>query len=196
MRLGAYPAILERGSKIASIYGDDRDFRASPPPLRDQHQLPRPPGAARPALRRPVAGRHPAGDGRICGPSLVHRRAVPPRAEVAPLRPAPAVRLVHRGGGGAVAAGVMARRHSRAWRRAALAAGVAADDDVGDAVRRQHWRESRWAFGRAGRIRCSPPPGAGTGGAIAHRYPRFARKPWRGARLPRPRCRCPHARRD
>ena len=40
-------------------------------------------GGGGPALLRHVAGRRAAGDRRDPGPSLVHRRAVPPRAEVA-----------------------------------------------------------------------------------------------------------------
>ena len=50
------------------------------------------------------------------GPSLVHRRAVPPRAEVAAVRAASAVRVLHRRGGGAEPAGLTARcqRHVRA----------------------------------------------------------------------------------
>ena len=40
------------------------------------------------------------------GPSLVRRRAVPPRAEVEAVRAAPAVRVVHQGGARPVAAGV------------------------------------------------------------------------------------------
>ena len=41
------------------------------------------------------------------GPSLVHRRAVPSRAEIAAVRAAPAVLVVHRRGGGAEPAGVI-----------------------------------------------------------------------------------------
>ena len=109
MRLGAYPAMLTRGSRVANIYGSDRNLRAPPPPLRGQHRLQGPAGAARHALFRHVAGRHPARDHRIRGPSLVHRRAVPSRAEIAAVRAAPAVRLVHRRGGRAEPAGVAAR---------------------------------------------------------------------------------------
>src|SRR6185312_4398690 len=47
------------------------------------------------------------------GPSLVHRRAVSPRTEVAAVRAASAVRVVHPGGGGAEPAGVDARRIAR-----------------------------------------------------------------------------------
>ncbi len=39
MRLGAYPAVLQRGSRVAEIYNSDRDFRAPPPPLRGQYRL-------------------------------------------------------------------------------------------------------------------------------------------------------------
>ncbi len=82
------------------------DFRAPPPPLRDQHHLSRPPGGAGTAFRRPVAGRPAAGDGGTGRPSLVRRGAVPSRAEVAAVEAAPAVRLVHRGRGGSQPAGV------------------------------------------------------------------------------------------
>ena len=49
-------------------------------------------------------------------PSLLHRRAVPPRAEVAALRAAPALRLLHRRRGGAEPTSVGAfflNRHAR-----------------------------------------------------------------------------------
>ena len=112
MRLGAYAAALQRGSRIADIYGVDRNLRAPPPSLRGQHRLQGPPRAARHALCRHVARRRAAGDHRIRGPSLVHRRAVSPRAEVAAVRAAPAVLVVHRRGGGAEPAGLIyLRRH-------------------------------------------------------------------------------------
>ena len=107
MRLGAYPAVLQRGSRVADIYHGDRNFRAPPPPLRGQHRLQGPPGAARHALLRHVAGRPAAGDHRVRRPSLVHRRAIPPRAEIAAVRAASAVLVLHRGGGGAEPAGVI-----------------------------------------------------------------------------------------
>ena len=108
MRLGAYAAMLTRGSRVAEIYGSDRNFRAPPPPLRGQHRLQRPARAARHALLRHVARRHSARDRRIRGPSLVHRRAIPSRTEIAAVRAASAVRVVHRRGGGAEPAGVAA----------------------------------------------------------------------------------------
>ena len=37
MRLGAYPAALAKGSRVAKIYGAHADLRAPPPPLRGQH---------------------------------------------------------------------------------------------------------------------------------------------------------------
>ncbi len=85
----------------------DRNFRAPPPPLRGQHRLQGSPGAARHALFRHVARRHPAGDHRIRRPSLVHRRAISSRAEIAAVRAASAVLVLHRGGGGAEPAGVI-----------------------------------------------------------------------------------------
>ncbi len=64
----------------------------------------------RPAFFRHVAGWSAARDRRDPGASLVHRRAVPPRAEIAPVRTAPAVHLVRQGGGRPVAAGVTFRQ--------------------------------------------------------------------------------------
>ena len=160
MRLGAYPAILERGSKIASIYGtteiSERHRHRYEININYRDRL------QQHGLR--FAGLSPDGilpeTVEYRGPSLVHRRAVPPRAEVATLRPAPAVRLVHRGGGGAVAAGVMTRRE-RTWRRSACMAVL---------VLRWHWRRNPTVIPAKvspapdgpGRIRCSPPPSAGT----------------------------------
>src|SRR3954451_11545379 len=77
----------------------NRDIGAPPASLRGQYRLQRAAGAARDALLRDVARRRAAGDYRISGPPLVYRRAVPPRAEIAALRAAPAIRLLHRGGG-------------------------------------------------------------------------------------------------
>ena len=39
MRLGAYPAVLQRGSRVADIYQHHRNLRAPPPSLRGQHRL-------------------------------------------------------------------------------------------------------------------------------------------------------------
>ena len=108
MRLGAYRADLKPGSRIAEIYGDDRDFRAPPPPLRGQHRLSRAPGGEGPRVRRHVAGRPFARDDRACRPSLVHRRAVPSGAQVEAVRAPPAVCELHRRGQGAKPAGVAA----------------------------------------------------------------------------------------
>ena len=91
---------------VGSLWRRDRDFRAPPPPLRGQHRLQGPAGAARPAILGPLARRRAAGDRRIRGPSLVHRRAIPSRTEIAPVRAASAVRVVHPGGDGAEPAGV------------------------------------------------------------------------------------------
>ena len=88
------------------------DFRAPPPSLRSQHHLQGSAGAARHALFRHVARWAIAGDHRIRRPSLVHRRAIPPRAEIAAVRAASAVLLFHRGGGRAEPAGV-ARQSGR-----------------------------------------------------------------------------------
>ena len=106
MRLGAYPAHLRRGHQGARDLRPGRDQRAPSPSLRGQRQLQGPAGAGRPALLRHVARRHPAGDRRDSRPSLVHRRAVPSRAEVAAVRAASALHLVHRRGQGAKPAGL------------------------------------------------------------------------------------------
>ena len=52
-------------SRIAEMYGDTAHLRAPSPPLRGQHRLPRAAGGGGLAVRRPVAGRAVAGDGRI-----------------------------------------------------------------------------------------------------------------------------------
>ncbi len=84
----------------------DDDLRAPPPPLRGRHRLSRKARKLRAVLLRPLARRPPAGDRRDPRPPVVHRRAVPPGAEVEALRAAPAVRGFRAGGDGAVAAGV------------------------------------------------------------------------------------------
>src|SRR6202030_4592585 len=84
-----------------------RNLRAPPPPLRGQHSVQGPPGATRHALFRHVARRSIAGNHRIRRPPLVHRRAIPPRAEIAAVRATSAVLVLHRGGGGAEPAGVI-----------------------------------------------------------------------------------------
>ncbi len=106
MRLGAYPAVLSRGTQGLGDLRLNRNLRAPPPPLRGQHRLQGQAGTARHALLRHVARRRAARDHRIRRPPVVHRRAVSPRAEIAAVRAAPAVRLVRRGGGGAEPAGV------------------------------------------------------------------------------------------
>ena len=107
MRLGAYPALAGARQQDREHLRRDRNLRAPPAPLRGQYRLQ---GSARPArlaLLRHVAGRRAAGDHRIRRPSVVHRRAIPSRIEVAAVRAAPAVLLLHRGGGGAEPAGVI-----------------------------------------------------------------------------------------
>src|SRR3546814_2931630 len=75
----------------------ERDQRTPPPPLRGERRLSRPAGKGRSGLFRPVARWHAARNRRAAGPFLVHRGAVPPRAEIQALRPASAVQGVHRG---------------------------------------------------------------------------------------------------
>ena len=109
MRLGAYVAAARQGQPRSQDLRRHADFRAPPPPLRGQHPLPRAAGGGGRALLRHVARRPAARDHRAARAPLVHRRAVPPRAEIAPVRAAPAVCELHRGGGGAEEAGVTAR---------------------------------------------------------------------------------------
>ena len=106
MRLGAYTAKLAKGSRVAKIYGETRNLRAPPPPLRGQHALPRTAGGGRYQVLRHVAGWAIAGDHRAAQASLVHRRAVPPRTEIASFRAPPAVCVIHPGGGGAEQVGL------------------------------------------------------------------------------------------
>ena len=107
MRLGAYEAVLAKGSKVAEIYGttriSERHRHRYEVNMRYRNKLEK----RGLALLRHVAGRAAAGDRRSARPSLVHRRAVPPRAEIAAVRAAPAVRLLHRRGGGAEPAGLV-----------------------------------------------------------------------------------------
>ena len=103
MRLGAYPAVAQaRQPGIGSLWRRHRDFGTPPPPLRGQYRLQGPPGAARTEILGSFAGWCAAGDRRIRGPSLVHRRAIPSRTEITAVRTASAVRVLHPGGGGAV----------------------------------------------------------------------------------------------
>src|SRR5690606_24096816 len=53
-------------------------------------------------------GRRAARDRRASGPPLVHRRPVPPGAEIQALRPPPVVRQLHRRGGETEPAGMIA----------------------------------------------------------------------------------------
>jgi CTP synthase len=81
-----------------------RHRRAASPPLRGEHGLPGAPGGQGDALLGRLPGRAPPGDRRIPGPPLVHRRPVPPGAEVPALRAPSALPQLHRGRGNAVAA--------------------------------------------------------------------------------------------
>ena len=107
MRLGAYPALLAARQPRRRHLSGDRDFGAPPPPLRGQHRLQGSPGAARHAFFRHVARWPIAGNHRIRRPSLVYRRAIPSRTEIAAVRAAPAVFIFYRRGGGAEPAGVV-----------------------------------------------------------------------------------------
>ena len=108
MRLGAYPAALQRGSKVSEIYDGATEISE-----RHRHRY---------EVNTAYKGRLEQHGMRFCGMSpdgvlpeiieyadhpVVHRRAVPPRAEIAPVRAAPAVRLVRRGGDHAEQVGVV-----------------------------------------------------------------------------------------
>ncbi len=102
---------LSREAREGKPRGGDlrhhRHFRAPSSPLRGQYRLS---GSARGqghALLRHVAGRAVAGDHRISRASVVHRRAVSSRIEIAAVRAASLVRLVRGCGGGAEPAGVI-----------------------------------------------------------------------------------------
>ena len=105
MRLGAYRRTLAEGSRIAKIYGTTQISE------RHRHRYEvnidyRTVWSRRACVCRHVAGRSAAGDGRISRPPMVHRRAVPPRIEITPLRAASAICGLHRGGRGAEPAGL------------------------------------------------------------------------------------------
>jgi CTP synthase len=105
MRLGAYTANL-KPARSGRIYGGTVIEERHRHRYEVDIQVSRPAGKMRPDLLRHVARRPPARDRRGEGPPLVHRRAVPPRAEVETLRPASAVRRFREGGGGGVEVGV------------------------------------------------------------------------------------------
>ena len=109
MRLGAYPARLRQGSRVAEVYGateiSERHRHRYEVNLAYRDRLEEEGLVFSGALSR----RAPARDRRARGPPLVHRRPVPPRAQVPPLRAAPAVQGLRRGGGGAGKAGVDAQ---------------------------------------------------------------------------------------
>ncbi len=113
MRLGSYPTILKHGTRIAGIYGDtsiaERHRHRYEVNTDYRERL----EAHGHGVLGHVAGRAPARDGGTRRPSLVHRRAVPPGAEVAALRPAPAVRELRGGRAHPVAPGLRRAR----WRR-------------------------------------------------------------------------------
>jgi CTP synthase len=99
MRLGAYPHPLKQKARDCADLRQHRHFRAPPPPLRGQHRLSEQLEKAglvfsgmSPDGLLPETIEYPA------GPSLVHRRPVPSGAEVAAVRAASAVCLVHRSG--------------------------------------------------------------------------------------------------
>ena len=91
MRLGAYYAVLEPGTKVARGLRRARRQRAPPPPLRVQLELPGASGGGRLRLQRGVAGPSPGRVHRAARPPLLGRHAGAPRVQE-PARPtAPAV---------------------------------------------------------------------------------------------------------
>ena len=113
MRLGAYPAHLRRGTKVHEIYGQDviseRHRHRYEVNVNYKDRL------EQVGLR--FSGMSP--DGilpeivEIPGPSLVHRRAVPSRAEIPAVRAPSAVHLVHRRRQEPEPAGLVRRRPGR-----------------------------------------------------------------------------------
>ena len=115
MRLGSYPAQLTRGSRVADIYGSTRITERH----RHRYEVNM---EYRKVLEKNgllfsgvIAGRHAPGDRRAHRPSVVYRRAVPPRAEEQAVRAAPAVRQLYCGRDGTEPAGLgtssAVRRH-------------------------------------------------------------------------------------
>ena len=106
MRLGAYPAILKKGSHIAEIYGDTEISERH----RHRYEVNIDYKERLEATGMSFAGMSPDNllpeTIEFPEPSLVRRRAVSPGAEVTPLRAAPALRELHRRGRGADPAGV------------------------------------------------------------------------------------------
>ena len=109
MRLGAYPATLEEGSKAASIYGAteiserhrhryeiDTKYRSR----LEEHGV---------RFSGMSPGREIAGNRRDRGPSLVYRRAVPSGIEVPAVQSSSSVRGFHTRGDRADSLGVISR---------------------------------------------------------------------------------------
>ena len=121
MRLGSYPASLQKGSVAAAAYGSHRGHRAAPAPLRGGQRLPRPAQRGGAGLLRDVA-RRPAGRVRRAaarGAPVLRRHPGAPGAEEPPHPAAPAVLGVRAGGdrlpgGGAAADGRRTRRRRSA----------------------------------------------------------------------------------
>ena len=83
MRFGAQPTRLVHGSKAAACYGSEEHLRAAPPSLRVQQRI----SPAVHRLRDAVHGHQPrrlaGGSRRDTRPSVVRRRAIPSRVQVA-----------------------------------------------------------------------------------------------------------------
>ena len=109
MRLGAFPAKLGEGQPGIGNIRSERNLGTPSPSLRSEYQLQRAVREQGHAVLRHVARRFAAGDHRISRASVVHRRAIPPRTEIAAVRAAPLVRVVRWRGGGAQPAGVRRR---------------------------------------------------------------------------------------
>ena len=106
MRLGAYPATLTPGSRVAEVYG------ATEISERHRHRYEVNTNYAKELAQAwhgsvgLVAGRTAAGDHGDSRPSLVHRGAVSSRIEIAAAGAASAVHQLHRGGGAEEPAGL------------------------------------------------------------------------------------------
>ena len=94
MRLGAYPAVLKPGSRVAEVYGTNEISERHRHRYEVNVGYTRQLGRARTGGFRLVAGRAAAGDHGNPRPSVVHRRAVPSRTEIQTLRAAPIVCVV------------------------------------------------------------------------------------------------------
>ena len=99
MRLGSYPAALQKGSVVAAAYGEHRGHRAAPAPLRGRQRLPGPARRGRPGLLRHLAGREAGRVRRAAGrrAPVLRRHPGAPGAQEPADPAAPAVRRLRAG---------------------------------------------------------------------------------------------------